>query len=193
MGIIYFDICAIPLFLIILFVCYSRKMTKGRANQMFILVVLLSLVSTVTDLGIEIISSMVPLSQTQIILCRLSANTYLLTRNLNNLTLLLFLLVLTRTTFLIRKRKAQITFFLPYTIIVVLLLQNSFTHNVFKVTAEDGYRRGPLILALYTVAAIYGLVGLVYCIYFLRGFYRFLLYSSGFLNDSGFYRFSHLF
>ena len=165
MGIIYFDICAIPLFLIILFVCYSRKMTKGRANQMFILVVLLSLVSAVTDLGMEVINNMVPLSRTQMILCRLSANIYLLTRNLNNLTLLLFLLVLTRTTFLIRKRRAQITFFLPYTIIVVLLLQNSFTHNVFKVTAQDGYRRGPLILALYTVAAIYGLVGLVYCIY----------------------------
>ena len=39
MKIIYFDICAIPLFLIILFICYSRKMTRGNANRLFIAVV----------------------------------------------------------------------------------------------------------------------------------------------------------
>ena len=40
MKIVYFDMCAIPLFLMILLVCHSRKMTRGNANRLFILVVL---------------------------------------------------------------------------------------------------------------------------------------------------------
>lgn len=36
MRIIYFDLCAIPLFLMILLICHARKMTKGTANRLFI-------------------------------------------------------------------------------------------------------------------------------------------------------------
>ena len=36
MRIVYFDICSIPLFLLILIICYYRRMTKGNANQLFI-------------------------------------------------------------------------------------------------------------------------------------------------------------
>lgn len=37
MKIIYFDICAIPFFLLILWTCYTRKMTKGHANSVFLI------------------------------------------------------------------------------------------------------------------------------------------------------------
>ena len=33
---IYFEVCAIPLFIMILIVCCSRKMTKGKANRLFL-------------------------------------------------------------------------------------------------------------------------------------------------------------
>ncbi len=63
MKIIYFDTCAIPLFLMILFVCHSRRMIRGNANQLFITLVLLSLFSALADLGMEIADNAAPLSE----------------------------------------------------------------------------------------------------------------------------------
>ena len=165
MSIIYFDICSIPLFLIILFVCYSRKMTKGSANRLFILVVLLSLFSAVTDLGMEIANNMAPMNLAGLIVCNASTYIYLTLRNATNVVLLLFLLALTRTTFLLKKPWAKIAFFIPYVGILVMLAQNPFTNSAFTITAETGYSRGPLMLAFYGIALVYGLVGLAYCIY----------------------------
>ena len=165
MRIIYFDLCAIPLFLMILSTCFFRKMTKGNANRLFIGLVFLSLFSTIADLGMEILDNMAPLSETGRLLCSISAYTYLFIRNSNNAVLLLFLLALTRTAFLIRKPWVKIVYCLPYAAIVVMLAQNPFTHNVFTVTREVGYTRGPLMLAFYGIALIYGLAGLAYCIY----------------------------
>ena len=168
MGIIYFDICSIPLFLMILFVCYSRKMIKGAANQLFILLVILSMISACADLGMEIADNMVPLSQAGIFVCTFSTYVYMIFRNATNVVLLLFLLVLTRTTFLIKKKWSRIAFFLPYACILIMLIQNPFTHTAFKVTSEAGYQREPLMYAFYGIALLYGLVGLVYCIYCFR-------------------------
>ena len=165
MSIIYFDICAIPLFLMILFVCHSRKMTKGNANRLFITVVLISLFSTVADLFMEITSNSIPLSHTELIICNISTYIYLLLRNATNAVLLLFLLTLTRTEFLLRKKWAKAAFALPYAFIVLLLAQNPFTNNAFTITAQEGYTRGPLMMVFYGVALIYGIVGFAYCIY----------------------------
>ena len=165
MSIIYFDICSIPLFLMILFVCFSRKMTQGSANQLFIVTVLLSLFCTGADLGMEITSNMAPMSEPTRIICCISTYAYLVIRNANNAVLLLFLLALTRTSFLLRKSWAKIAFCLPYACILVMLIQNPFTHNAFTVTAAEGYSRGPLMLAFYGIALFYGLAGLAYCIY----------------------------
>ncbi len=165
MGIIYFDICSIPIFLIILFVCFHRKMTKGNANRLFILVVLISLFCTIADLGMEVTDNAVPLDITEKTLCNLSTYIYFILRNANMPILLLYLLALTRTAFLIKKKRTQIFFCLPYLCLLFLLIQNHFTHNVFTVTSDTGYDRGPLLLVVYGIALTYGLIGFVYCIY----------------------------
>ena len=165
MSIIYFDICSIPLFLLILAVCFSRRMIRGHANQLFILTVFVSLLTTAADLGMEVTSNMAPMAEGTALLCKIFTYAYLALRNANLAVLLLFLLALTQTTFLLRKRWAQIAFALPYICILILLAQNPFTHNVFTVTAEEGYARGPLMMAVYGIALLYGLVGLAYCIY----------------------------
>ncbi len=165
MKVIYFDICSIPLFLMILIICHTRRMTKGKANQMFVLVVTVSLISAIADLGMEIPNSMLPMSGTGYFICTLSTYLYLAVRNGNNAILLLFLLMLTRTTSLIRKKWVRFAFWLPYMVLLLLLAQNPFTHRVFTITAETGYARGPLMMAIYAIAMVYGLTGLVYCIY----------------------------
>ena len=165
MKIIYFDICAIPLFLMILFVCYSRKMTKGTANRLFISLVSVSLFSALADMGMEITGNMAPLSGTGRFICCASTYVYLTLRNTTNVVLLLFLLALTRTAFLIRQKWAKVLFSLPYVVILLMLVQNAFTHNAFTITAESGYVRGPLMLAFYGIALLYGFGGFLYCVY----------------------------
>ena len=91
---IFFDISSIPLFLMILFVCRSRKMTRGNANELFIGVVLLSLFSAIADLTMELCDNAVPLSEAGRMLCMVSAYIYLILRNATNAVLLLFLLAL---------------------------------------------------------------------------------------------------
>ena len=113
----------------------------------------------------EITSNMAPMPESVRMICSISTYAYLTIRNANNVVLLLFLLALTRTTFLLRKKWVQITLCLPYICILVMLVQNIFTHNAFSVTAEEGYTRGPLMLAFYGIALFYGLMGLAYCIY----------------------------
>ena len=152
----------------ILLVCYSRKMNKGSANQLFIVLVFLSLFSAIADLGMEIADNNVPLNTAGIIVCNVSTYLYMIVRNATNVFLLLFLLALTRTTFLLKKTWAKVVFFLPYASIIVMLLQNPFTHTAFVVTATEGYTRAPLMFVFYGIALLYGLLGLVYCIYCFR-------------------------
>ena len=149
----------------ILIICYTRKMDRGNANRLYIAVVSLSLFTAIADLGMEVTSNMAPLTEAQRVVCCVSTYLYLALRNANNLVLLLFLLTLTRTTFLIRKRSTQIVLLLPYLCILFVLLQNPFTHNTFTITAEAGYARGPWMAAIYGIALIYGIIGLVYCVY----------------------------
>ncbi|MBP5166021.1 MAG: EAL domain-containing protein [Oscillospiraceae bacterium] len=165
MKVIYFDLCSIPLFLMILTTCYSRKMTKGSANNLFLTLIILSLVSAVSDLFMVILSERLPLSGAEFVLETLLANVYLATRNAVSAVLLLFLLSLTRMSSLIGQRWKQLLFSLPNVVILILLFQNLFTHTVFTVTAEAGYSRGVLMPLVYAMAAVYGLAGFIYCIY----------------------------
>lgn len=90
---------------------------------------------------------------------------YLFLRNSNNAVLLLFLPALTRTASMIRKWWAKAVFCLSYAALLVTLAQDAFTHSAFTVTSEVGYVHGPLMLAFYGIALLYGLFGLSYCIY----------------------------
>lgn len=165
MRIIYFDLCAIPLFLMILYICYARKMTRGSANQLFIFLVSLSLVSTLADLGMETLDNMVPLSEAGRLTVSILAYVYLSMRNASTVVMLLFLLALTRTIFLIKRSWIRFVFFAPYVCLLILLAQNPLTHTVFTVSKETGYARGPLILIIYIIALTYGFTGLFYSIY----------------------------
>lgn len=165
MGIVYFDICAIPLILMILFICFTRKMFKGLANRMYIVSVFLALFTTIADLTMESTDNMVPMTQGVRAACTVATYAYFILRNLTPVFIILFLFTLTRTTFIIKKAWAKIVFFAPFGIIMALLAQNPFTGLAFVITPENGYTRGPLMVVFYAIAFIYGISGFAYCIY----------------------------
>ena len=162
---IFFDICSIPLFLIILWICYSRKMLKGNVNRLFILMTVFSLICAAADLGMELIVCRTPLSAGAVVLGTALSYIYKLLRNVTLAMFFLFILALTRTTSLFSKKWVQLLFSLPFLITFLTLVQNLFTHNVFVVTAAEGYSRGPWLMVHYAMVAIYGVVGIAYCIH----------------------------
>ena len=140
-------------------------MTKGNANRLYVSIVFISLICAITDLLIEIPQNVLPMSDAGYIICNVATYVYLVIRNATNVVLLLFLLHLTQTSFILGKTWVKVIFSIPYTLIMILLTLNPLTHNVFKITKESGYARSSLMMVFYIVAFIYGIAGLIYCIY----------------------------
>ena len=159
----YFDICAIPIYLLILITYYSRRYARSRTYRAFYLLNLICLICAVLDIAMELTVNPVPLTAGRVALGMAISFTYKLLRNSCLLVYLLFILSFTGTEFELEPRGSRILLCLPYAILVVLLVQNFFAHNVFSVTAAGGYARGPLLSVLYVVTLLYGLLGVWYC------------------------------
>lgn len=162
---IYFDICAICIFLLIIWTCYSRKLVRGRANRVFLLMNILSLVCASLDILMEVTVNPVPISETAVILGTGISFVYKLIRNASLVVYFIYIFIITRTDNKLRAIKTRVLLWLPNMVVLLLLLQNFFTHNVFSVTRQEGYTRGPLLNLIYVMALIYGVAGLIYCIY----------------------------
>lgn len=164
MKLIYFDLCSIPVFAVIICTCIARSMTKSRADKLFLMVTGISLVCAVFDVWMEFVVNPLPLTQSEVVLGYIISFSYKFLHNATLLFYLIFVFVITSTVHKIRSRTAHFILYLPMIILAVLLIQNFFTHNVFSVTMQGGYSRGPLLIVVYIVAAIYGFVGAGYCL-----------------------------
>ena len=160
MKIVYFDICSIPIFVLIICTCVARRMTKSRAEKLFIMVSGLSLVCAILDVWMEFVVNPIPLTENEVLLGTIISTSYKFLHNASLLFYLIFIMVITRTVHKIRSRMHHFLLYMPMMLLVALLVQNLFTHNVFSVTAQDGYMRGPLLAGVYIVAALYGFGGM---------------------------------
>lgn len=162
---IYFDLCSIPIYLLILGTFYLRKMNSGRGARVFLMMNYMSLLCAVTDVWMEFAVNPLPLSPAAVVLGSLISYTYLVVRNATLVVYLIFIFCITHTEHRIRPPWVRLLLWLPNTVTVCLLAANIVTHSVFQVTAQGGYARGPLMLALYITALLYGVAGTIYCVY----------------------------
>ena len=162
---IYFDICAIPFYLLILWTCYSRKLTKGHANRLFITMNWTSLFCVFADIAMEFVVNPVLLSPGRVAAGMALSFSYKLLRNGGLVIYLLYIFAITRTDYRLRPLRNRLLLWLPNAVLTVTLLQNFLTRNVFTVTAEGGYARGPLLMLFYVIAMGYALFGACYCVY----------------------------
>ena len=152
-----FDLCSIPIYMLILWTCYARKIYKDQASRIFITMNAVSLLCAVLNVAMEFAVNPVPVSQTAVFWGSLTNYLYLFFRNGTLVLYLLFVFAITRTEFRIRSPLMRCILWAPNGVLVLLLIQNLFTHTVFNVTTAEGYTRGPLMIALYIIAGIYGL------------------------------------
>lgn len=165
MRIIYFDLCAIFIYLIILWTCISRRLTRENTNRLFLLMSVLSLICSILDAVYVYTTYPVPLSAGRAAAGMAITFFYLALRNLTPVVYLVMLFSMTRTEFRLRPRFVRLLIEVPYLIVLALLVLNFFTRNVYSVTMETGYTRQPLMLCLYGIAMLYVLVGFGYCLY----------------------------
>ena len=59
-NIIYFDLNALIIFIILVYSIYTRKMTHGNTNRMFLFLVWTSLIATFCDCSMELIMANTP-------------------------------------------------------------------------------------------------------------------------------------
>ena len=152
-----FDLCSIPIYMLILWTCYARKIYKDQASRIFIMMNAVSLLCAVLNVAMEFAVNPVPISRTAVFWGSLTNYLYLFFRNGTLVLYLLFVFAITRTEFRLRSPLMRCLLWAPNGVLVLLLLQNLFTHTVFNVTTAEGYTRGPLMIALYIIAGIYGL------------------------------------
>lgn len=165
MKLIFFDLCSIPVFLLILAAYYRRRIARYPEYRMFFILTALSLICAVLDILMEYVVNPTPLSPTAVVLGTLISFLYKWLRNACAVIYLLFIFAITRTEHRFRPAKIRLLIWAPNALLLFLLIQNFFTGNVFSVTAEGGYSRGPLLMVFYAVTAVYGAAGIAWCLY----------------------------
>lgn len=146
-----FDIAALILLIILLISCYVRKMTSGISNRIFFIIILIYIAAT----GFDIVAVTLDNVQSDNIAALYTAHSgYLITHFLSSPLHLLFVISLTDTWHILRKKKGvQFLLFLPLAVIFAALVANAGNQLIFSV--ENGYTRGPLFWLIYVATTIY--------------------------------------
>lgn len=157
--VIYFDIIAVPVYAIILYATFVRKMITGTSNRAFTYLLVASLVTAVCSLTTNLFGTVLPLSDADVIVVKIFSSLYFMFHVLVPILYLMFLFAETRLWYHMTQKKKLAVIFAPYMLSVVLIVVNIFTGAVFTVTTEEGYKRGPLISVFYILALVYVLWG----------------------------------
>ena len=162
--IIYFDICAVPVYVIVICTTLYRKMTKGRSNKLYLAVTVFALVAVLAEILEKIAYIDMPIDSNEILWAKSCEYLYFASRNGINLLYTLFVISMTKTWYRIRPLWTKLLICLPYMGILGMLFTNETTSAVFKVLPDIGYTRGDYIIIVYILAFSYMIFGTVYLI-----------------------------
>ena len=173
----YLDFVALPIFFVLFYATFIRKMTSGTTNRLFILLLAVSAVMTVCDAATALLCTDPPISDAAVTITTVCAGIYHVFHTLTGIIYLLFIMAETRTWYWMTQKHRLVLAFIPYCVLLVLLVVNIFTGCVYTVTPNEGYQRGPLILAFYIIAALYMVWGAVYILLYRKMLSKSRLFS----------------
>lgn len=156
-----FDIAGLFVISILIMSVVLRKMTKGTANQMFMLSMLSALIACSFDIISVFVDNLGTASNAVIYIAHTG---YLIFHNAQAPLHVFFLIHFTDTWHKVRSNiPLKVLLFVPYTITVLLLLSNPFTKMIFTVT-DDGYAHAWAFYAMYALVVPYIVTDTVYVI-----------------------------
>ena len=159
-----FDICAVPVYLIIIATTVIRKMYKGRSNRLYLEVAMFAFAADLCEIMEQLAFLGITFGTGFVFWVKMSEYAYFITRNAVNVSYIFFIISTTKTWYKFDKILPRLFIMLPYICIITLLATNEITGWVFTVTIEEGYKRGPNVLWIYAFAACYLVFGVIYLI-----------------------------
>ena len=165
MKILYFDICAILIMVVMTADLFLRKNRGTHTNRMLLALYLNVLITTVLDLWSEAYNIWVLASETDSTLRYILYYGYFLSRNFTPLLYQLYLCAVTDTWHILKKRRRlQLMLFAPYSVVCLLLFSNIFFHNIFYFDENLIYTRSYMFYCLHACAMVYLAGGIVFLI-----------------------------
>ena len=162
--IIYFDICAIIIFSVLLVSLVARKMIKGNSYTSFMFILIVSLLTAVIDLLCSLYATVLPRTQGNLNFRYTMHCLYFIFRNFTPFAYIAYIISVSSSWILFKENKIQTVILVtPYILLFVLVCTNCFTGFIFSFDEEMLYQRGKGIYFLYVVAAFY----LIYAVYYL--------------------------
>ncbi len=155
--IIYFDYCALAVFVILTISVLARRMTKGRLNRNYLVLLGVCVLSSSADVLCIYLDNQLA---GYVELSYLFHTLYLITHNLSTLLYVYYLITLTDT-WRSYQRIHGVLFWTPWGISVVCLIVNLFYPFVFRIEANGAYVRGQFFFLLYVFAFSYVFAGFV--------------------------------
>lgn len=158
--IIYFDYCALLIFVILMVSTIFRGMTKGKLNRCFLLMLIVSILAGIADVAAVTLDNM---GAGHVAAKYVFHTMYLILHNSVTPLYAIYLIEQTNTGYKIYRKPIQkLLFITPFALIVfLLLLINPFWHIVYYLDETDAYVRGSLFFLLYLTVAFYIIFGMV--------------------------------
>lgn len=158
----YFDLCAIVVCVILIVALISRKLTKGRSNILFMMLVVavfltafFDIIATSLDYSTEVTKYATPI--------RYLLNTlYFMFRSITVPLYIMYVCSHMGISYLFYEdRVFRRILAIPVFLASVIILSNPFTHLVFSIGDDLKYYRGPLTFALYFIGFYFVVVAFV--------------------------------
>ena len=161
MKIIYFDICAVVILMILLVSVFSRKMTNGAVNRIFMGIVVTSLAAGAFDVWAVALDNSAGSTDICAAARYISHTGYLFFHNISPLLYLIYLISVTDTWHKIKKRRAVIAAVsVMYCALLIVFAVNPVLKLLFYFDGEGRYKRGVLFPLLYLYAFLFMLAAL---------------------------------
>lgn len=160
-SILVFNYVAFFVYAAILFSIYYRNMFKGIENRAFLRVIWLCLVSTMLDISMYWSFALIHRFSFGLAVAHIATYSYLFVRQFIMLTYIILIFVQTDSIFKLQKKAYRIALIAPLVTLHLVILSNLFTHQLFTITPEDYYQRGPHMFILYGIGMGYSIFGFV--------------------------------
>ena len=161
-----YDICALIIFVALLFSFYFRRLNVGRVNNVFVSTIYIMIINTIFE-----ICQNAPILIWKSLGDNESFRTIayyggFITHAMIMPAYIVFIGVITGTwTKSIKSKGFRWLFIFPFIFNLMVVLLNPFNHMLFELVREDGvlvYHRRPLISVFYIVAGYYMIVAIIY-------------------------------
>lgn len=163
MKILYFDVAAFLILVIIMFSLVFRKMLSGRSNRFYAILLIQILLTTIADFWSESYGVWIPATESNMPIRSVLCYFYFFLRNLTTPVYQVYICSVTDTWHILKKRKSlQLMLIVPYVIISLAFITNPFHHMTFYFDENLVYHRGILLYVPYVASLFYLVCGVVY-------------------------------